>query len=399
MKILDSRTSLWPQFFLLAIIRILTNTPIRMMSPFLPIFARALGVEVSAITLLLGLRALSGTTAPFLANFFERRPRRDGVIGGLIVFALGAAIVVVSPTWTGFAFALLLTAFAKYLMDPAIQAYVGDQVPYEKRGRVTGVIELGWSLSFIIAVPLVGLLIRWRGWAAPFPVFFALALVLLLAVLRWMPRLEAAAGRSESIWRRFRRILRFGPALASLAVGFCIASANEVISVVVGLWLEQAFAVRIAALGLAALTSGLAELVGEGFVGAFTDRLGKKRAIALGTVANCAAGLLLIILGGSLPGAILALFLFYLTFEFTVVSILPLMTQVLPPARATLLGLTLAAMFLGRSLGDFIGPAVFSRGISASVGVAILLNLLTLIALQRVQIVEERTAVMDSPPA
>src|SRR5690606_41636126 len=46
-------------------------------------------------------------------------------------------------------------------------------------------------------------------------------------------------------------------------------------------------------------------------------------------------------------GALLALILFYISFEFTIVSSIPLMTEVLPHARATVM----ASFFILASIG------------------------------------------------
>ena len=116
-----------------------------------------------------------------------------------------------------------------------------------------------------------------------------------------------------------------------------ISSSNEVIGIIFGAWLEDAFALKVAALGVASAVIGIAELTSEGAVAAFVDRLGKRRAVALGIGGNMLACLLLPVLGFSVAGAMVGLFLFYLTFEFALVSSIPLMTELVPDARATLM--------------------------------------------------------------
>ena len=123
-----------------------------------------------------------------------------------------------------------------------------------------------------------------------------------------------------------------------------------------GVWLEDSFDLQIAALGAASAVIGLSELGGEGLVAAFVDRLGKPRAIGLGLAANCLAALALLFLGRTQAGALVGLFFFYITFEFTLVSIIPLMTELLPSARATLMAFNMAALSLGRALGDLLAP-------------------------------------------
>jgi hypothetical protein len=85
----------------------------------------------------------------------------------------------------------------------------------------------------------------------------------------------------------------------------------------------------------------------------------------------------------------LSLFLFYLTYEFTIVSGIPLMTEILPSARATMLAAHMALIALGRSIGDLVAPPLFTQsvlpGISANALAAIVFNLLALIFLARIK--------------
>jgi predicted MFS family arabinose efflux permease len=99
-----------------------------------------------------------------------------------------------------------------------------------------------------------------------------------------------------------------------------------------------------------------------------------------------------------MAGALFGLFLFYLTFEFALVSSVPLMTEVLPSARATVMAFTTASVSLGRALGALIASPLYLYGESSAripdmlpnAIAAILLNAAALVALrylrQRVRI-------------
>jgi predicted MFS family arabinose efflux permease len=144
---------------------------------------------------------------------------------------------------------------------------------------------------------------------------------------------------------------------------------------------------------------GFSELGGESLTAILVDRLGKSRAVALGLVANCLAALALPVLGRSLPGAFVGLFLFYLTFEFTVVSSIPLMSEVVPSARATLMATSGASHALGRAMSDLIAPSVYALGFWGSCLAAVVFNLLALWALSRLRkTVDEREKPLQSLP-
>jgi predicted MFS family arabinose efflux permease len=293
------------------------------------------------------------------------------------------------PTYIAFFLALTLASIGYLVFVPSMQAYLGDQVPYERRGRVMGLTEFAWSLSAILGVPLVGLIIARHGWMAPFPLL-ALLGALAFLVLAWMlPHDPAPTAGRPGLWGNLRKVFTYPPALAALVMAALFSAANETITLVYGVWVENAFALSIASLGATALVIGFSELGGETLVTTITDRLGKRRALALGLGLNCLASLALPVFGRWLIGALISLFFFYLTFEFTMVSGIPLMSEILPSARATMLAAHMALIALGRSVGDLLAPTLFTQsilpGIAANALAAVGLNLLALVALTQVK--------------
>lgn len=351
----------------------------RMVYPFLAVFGRGLGVDLPALSLALSTRSIVSAFSPFLASMADTRGRKAGMLLGVFLFIIGTVIVVIWPTYTSFFLALIITLLAKQIFDPSMQAYLGDHIPYERRGRVIGMTELGWSLSFFLGVPLMGFLIARQGWMAPFPLLTFLGVLSLAGVYYLLPKHPKPDGNLPSIWRNFQTVLTYRPALTALLMGFLMVSANEVVNLIFGVWLEDSFALQITALGLASAVIGLAEMGGDSLSAGFTDRLGKLRSIALGIVLNIIAGLALPFLARSIPGAVLGLFLFYITFEFTIVSSIPLMTEILPSARATLLSVNFATVSLGRALGAFLAVPIYNFGITGNVLVAMTFNLLALL--------------------
>jgi len=292
--------------------------------------------------------------------------------------------VIVWPSFPAFVLTMILATLGKYIFDPSMQAYLGDHVPYEQRGRMMAITEFGWSLAFLLGIPLIGFLLDRGGWTAPFPLMTVLG-VLFLIFLAWMlPGQERSAPDGPRL-NNFRLVLASLPALAGLGVGLLISASNELVNLVFGVWLEGSFGLQVAALGLASAVIGAAELSAEGLVAGFVDRLGKPRAITLGLAANSLAALALPLIGRTEAGALAALFFFYLSFEFTIVSALPMMTELLPEARATLMACNVAALSLGRAVGDLLGPQLFGLGFVAVAAGAVIFNFLAWLALQRVR--------------
>ena len=374
-----------PQVIIFTITHTIINTLHRMVYPFLAVLARGVGVDILSMSYALTARSLVGIVGPFAATMADRRGRRFGMLFGIGLFTLGSAIVVFWPSFPALVLSIILSTLGKYIFDPSLQAWLGDRIPYARRGRTMAVTEFGWSLAFILGIPLMGFLIARNGWMAPFPLM-ALLGVCIFAGLFWMlPKEEKPAADDPTLRSNIRLVLTYLPALAGLAVGLFSSAANEVVNLIFGVWLEQSFGLQIAALGAASALIGLSELGGEGLVAAFVDRLGKPRAIGLGLAANCLAALALAFLGRTEVGALVGLFFFYITFEFTLVSSIPLMTEILPSARATLMAFNVAALSFGRALGDLLAPRLYGLGFWFVVLGAVGFNLLALAALRKVR--------------
>lgn len=395
-------------------IRTVINTLHRMVYPFLAVFARGLGVDILAMSFALTARSVVGTFGPFLASAADSRGRKFGMLAGLALFIAGTLLVVFFPTLPVLALTLILTTLGKYLFDPSMQAYLGDRTSYEQRGLVIAITEFGWSLAFVLGVPLTGFLIARSGWLAPFPLIALLATLTLIALFFVIPNDSSAsiANRPPStaygLPPNFRLVLTSIPALAGLSIGLWSSTANEVVNLIFGVWLEDSLkawlgpdgftgilaflnffrntlGLEIALLILASIVIGLSELSGESAVARFSDRFGKPRAVALGLTGNTLAALLLPWLGQSTLGALAGLFFFYITFEFTMVSCIPMMTEVMPKARATVMAFNVAAQSLGRALGAPLAPFLYGFGFPVVALGAVVFNVFALLSLRRMQ--------------
>ncbi len=378
--------SLYFQLLFFMLLRTVFNTAYRMVYPFLSTFARGLGVDLSTLSMLVGARAFLGIGVPLISSIADHRGRKFGMLGGILLFGLGMALFAFFPSFLTFAFALFLGLIGKYLFDPSIQAYLGDRVSYARRGLALAITEIGWSLAFILGIPFMGWMIARFGWKAPFPFLLAIAAVMFLAVFLFISDRDPHHRPSDHPWAHFSHVLRDLPTLAAISIATWASAANELVNLIFGVWLEESFHLQILALGAASAVIGLSELSGEGLVALLTDRLGKPRSLILGLLGNILAALALPILGRTQTGALIGLFLFYITFEYVMVSHVPLMTEMRPDARATTMAFNLSGHSIGRALGAFLSTWLYYRwGFGIITLIAVLFNLFALLALQRVQ--------------
>lgn len=384
-----------PQVLLLTATRTTFNTANRMVYPFLAVFARGLGVDLAGISLVMSARSFTAVGTPFLAPLVERHGRKFGMLLAVALFTLANAVLYLFPTYAVFLVTQCLSYLSLYVMYSTVHAYVGDQVPYAVRGRIAAIFEFSWSLSFVVGVPLMGLLISRAGWRSPFPVFAAIGLIAFVLIARIIPSPKAGSGQEIKLLAGLKTIVKSRAAVAGLLFSLLFHIGNETVNLVFGVWLEDSFGFKIAALGAAALLIGVADFLGETLSAIFVDKLGKKRSVALGVTANVVSLALLYTAGGRLWSAMASLFLFFLSFEFVIVSFLPVMSEVLPRARATLLAYDVAAHAAGRGFGALMASALYAAGFSGNLLVSGLLALASLWLLSRVDVPSEGAAAVQ----
>jgi DHA1 family inner membrane transport protein len=372
---MDISRKSWTQIISTTLMRTVTNTGFRMIFPLQPILMRGFGLSLTQITRMFAGQSLVGILSPFLASLADTRGRRTGMLAGMAIFSLGALLIVFQPTPGGFFVFLFFSMLGKSLFDPSLQAYYGDTIPYNRRGFVLGLTEISWSLAFFLGVPVVGFFMDLYGLLSPFLLMTALGVVSFLAVLLLIPPDQPGLKTHQTIAGNFGLVFGSRSALAGLGV--------------FGVWLNESFGMQIAALGGASAVIGLAELIGEGGVSSLSDRISKERAVFMGLVGSILSALVFPLLGGSSLGAYLGLFLFYLAFEFTIVSLIPLMTGVLPQARATLMALNIASANLGRGLGSLIVAPLYLRGFWVNALLAAIVNLLAILVFRYVVVTED----------
>jgi predicted MFS family arabinose efflux permease len=362
------------------------NSAHRIIYPFLPSIARGLDISLAAASGLVTSRMVAGLAAPLFGPFTDRQGRRSSMEVGLLLFILAGLLLAGSgsvgrATLVVAAAAFLLYGLAKVLYDPAVHAYLGDVVPYRARGRAIGIIELSWSSAWLVGVPISGFLIEKFSWRTPWLVMSGLGLISLGLTRVFLPPGRPAEAVTQVrvtslLLSSWRNLLRSREVVALLLVTLLLTMALEIPFIVYGAWLETSFGLSLSTLGLASIVVGVAEASAELGTTLLTDRLGKRRSVLAG-LSGLAVSLLFLAPLASLGliGALSGIALVIVAFEFAIVSLLPLVTELAPRERSSLLSLNLTAHSLGRIIGAALGGWLWQRstegiGTHAAVGAA-----------------------------
>ena len=285
--------------------------------------------------------------------------RYAGVVSaaGLLLATLGAPGLVVG---------LIVFGFGRAAFQVALSAWIGAAVAYQRRGRVTGLIELTWGGAALVGLPLAGLLIAQIAWWAPFAALGLLALVFSLR----MRVHEAEAGAEH---RAGARKPNMSPTvIAALATHGAMTAAAQCLFLGHGLWLEDTYGLDTAEIGLAIVAVGAVEVVATTGSSRLTDRVGKRRSM-LGGTALMTTAMIVLALFSSPPLwlGLLILATAFLGFEYGVVSSIPLMSELDPGARAAMVGRSVSFSTVVRALVTVAGTAIYvSYGFAALMAAA-----------------------------
>jgi predicted MFS family arabinose efflux permease len=354
--------SLGSQVIVAVLCRLVLNTARRFPYPFAPALSRGMGVPLTAVTSLIAATQATALLGTVSGPLTDRLGCRSVMLAGLAMLVVGMLAAGFWPTYGLVMAALLLAALGKTVFDPAIQAFIGARVPFERRGTVIGLLEFSWSGCTLLGIPAIGLLMAHYGWRSPFFVLGGLGLAGLVALGLILPRDGRRPPADGGPWRFWQHLIRQPQALGTLGYAFWVSLANDNLFVIFGAWFEEAFHLSLAALGFGTVAIGAAELGGEALTAWLGDRLGLKRSVLAGLCLSTACYALLPFVGLSLWPALAGLFVLFLSLEFTIVASLSLSTELVPGLRATMMAGFFAAAGIGRVAGALLGGPVWLWG-------------------------------------
>lgn len=323
--------------------KVVSNTALRWVGPFLPTLERAFSTSTGTLTGVMGVCELGGLTTVATGPTLDRGHERRVFVLGLLAVA-ASSVVALGGSVATFAISFGLLVLGVSNLTVAGHAWIGHRVPFAARGRAIGVFETSWAVALLVGAPILAVLIGVVGWRGPY-VFLAVgAVVAAGAVARFVTPGVAVARDPEQ-----RRAPLPRTAWAPMVASAATAAAGLGVFVVSGSWLDDAHGVSTGGLGVVAAGFGVVELGSSGSVAAFGDRIGARTSVLAGLVLLGAGVGIMSAAGGSRAAAIAGLLVFLTGFEFAFVSSLTLVTEAAPASRGRAIGLSSAMGTVARA--------------------------------------------------
>jgi predicted MFS family arabinose efflux permease len=381
----DKQRALTVAVVTLMLARLVINMTRRFPYAFLPTISRQLGVPLSTVQNVMALQAGAGGASPIFGPISERYGRKRVVLGTLALMIAASVLGVANQDFQIFAGVMIAFGIVKMIFDPTIQAYLGDRIPYHRRGVAMGFVELSWAGSLLIAAPIAGILLGFsepvfpaaafqldflpdlfvtsNGLQAVFILLTLLSILTLIAILVLIPADHPSADNRLRLITPIDtlRIMRSNPAaIGAVGSTLLLSIANEIFFINYGAWLEDSFDLILAAIGTVTIAIAAAEVIGEVTVITIADRIGKRRLALISGFISSLCYVLIPFLDFSLPLAIAAIFVMFLFVEITIVAGIPLFSEILPESRAVMMSGVIGAASVGRLLGALIGGFILA---------------------------------------
>lgn len=338
--------------------RLIANACYRFAPPFLAIIVSDFDVSLSEAGFALFVSELTGLASPLIGRFTDRVSHRTSMIVGLVGTAVGCTIAAVSPSLVGFAVGITVLVSTKQSFDIGLGSWIADHVPYRQRGRIVGLTETSWALGLLLGVSVMGIVTALTSWRVGYGVAIASTVVITSVIWR---RISPEPPARASVAAGGKGRIRGRAWLAVLTMFFIMSSAQNLF-VTFGSWLADDYGFAAAQLTIVGFSLGAVELFSSLFSANRTDRWGKERSIVLGTALIVPGGLMLALGSDTLAIGLLGLGIYLLGFEFAVVSLLPIASEIVPDNPGTGLGWVLGAGAMGRAVMSLVSTQAYDLG-------------------------------------
>ena len=362
--------------------RLVANAAYRFAPLFLATIARGFDVSLSTLGFAIFVSELSGFASPLAGRIVDRLTHRNSMVLGLAGSAIGCTIAAVSVSPLMFAVGVTVLALTKQSFDLGLGAWIADHVPYIQRGRIVGLTETAWALGLLVGVSVMGLITAATNWRIGF--VFAVSCLVVSTVVIFNRVTNEVREIHESRSTTPQRVT--GKSWLVVATMFFIMCSAQNLFVTFGAWLEDEFQFGAARLAVAGFSLGLVELAASVSSSRQTDKWGKERSIAFGALLVIPGGIFLVLGSQNLIVGLIGVFIYFLGFEFSVVSLLPLATKLVPNSPGTGLGWVLGAGTLGRAVMAIVATSLFeSFGVRGPALMGAFFGLLGAITITRYQ--------------
>lgn len=327
------------------------------LSPLLPELVHDLNTSLSIASLSVSLYGLAiGLVVPFIAPYIDRIPRTKLMGISLLGFSITTFLCAFSPNISVLLVTRLLSGMFAGIYIPSAYAFVGDQVSYEYRGRVMGIVLSGWSLSLIVGIPLgayIGEVLHWRWTFILLGILSIVVSILSLSTMKTTKKETLTSSQAGSFLQHFLVALKEKQVGILLFTTFCNMFGFYGAYTFLGTYLQDTYQLTVSQSGTLILFYGFGIALSplSGFI---VDYFGKRGTLTVAMFSLCVT----LIVIGSVQLPLLILSILFVTWgalqSIVLTSISSLLSDQSSELRGRIMSLYSLATNLAVAGGSFL---------------------------------------------
>ncbi|CAN1562558.1 AraJ Arabinose efflux permease [Spirosomataceae bacterium] len=272
---------------LLAITQFTVVLDFMVMSPLGDILMKSLEITPKQFGIAVSSYAFSaGISGLLAAGFADKFDRKKLLVFFYLGFIVGTFLCGMAPSYETLVAARIFTGIFGGVMGSISMAIITDIFELNQRGRVMGVVQMGFAASQVLGIPIGLYFANLWGWHAPFMMIVVLAVVIILVlIIKLKPVTAHLSEKNErNVWAHFRHVLL----LKNYRIAF-LSTALLSIGGYLMMPFGSAFAVNNlgvlqSELPLIFMLTGVSSLIFMPLVGKLSDRYDKFKIFAIGSV-------------------------------------------------------------------------------------------------------------------
>jgi predicted MFS family arabinose efflux permease len=368
--------------FILAAINFTHIMDFVIMAPLGPLLKREFLIDTRQSSFLIAVYTLSAGVSGFLATFMiDKFDRRKVLLFMYAGFTFSNLFCALTDSYHYFLIARLVAGVFGGVLGALVMAIVGDAVPYERRGKATGIVMSAFSVASVVGIPLGLFLAAKIQWQMPFIMLTGLGAIIWGTAYFILPSMTGHIKGFSEVPNQGKRnfiketVLEAGPLLKSLFgnVNIRWAFLFMMMLMIAGLTIVPFLSdYTVYNVGLDQeselpwiyLTGGLATAVSGPLIGKLADRYGKQKVFMVAAILSIIP-ILIVTNMGKLDLSIVLCFstMFFIFFGGRFVPAMSMITSsVEPRLRGSFMSINSAMMQVGSFIATFGAGLIIQNG-------------------------------------
>ena len=345
-----------------------------LISPLIPLLTEELNISVSQGGLLSLSYALAYALFCFiLGPISDRLGRRKTLLAGILCFTLFSFFCAFAWSFHSLIFFRALSGIAAAAAAPQVWALIGDRFPFEKRGRIVGIVTSALAVSQIVGLPAGSFIAKAFSWNYSFIFLGTISLITSVIAFFCISEKEIIIESKRSFFSilgTLHKVFENRQVFSALMVTFFMMFGSFGLFTFIGAWLSQSYSLDIGQIGTVMIAIGLGNMAGQLSGGIFSDKYGKRKVSALFMPIMAFMLLLLPQTHYFLPVSIIVLLLWFYSAGISLSSFNAYVTELMPTQRGTLMSVNSSFMYMGTSAGVAINSLLLKRGNFSMLGIS-----------------------------